>query len=179
MNDYLLFMLNLIIILIGLIGLFGLLKDIPMEWMRFPGNTETAPNTYSEVPMQVPVSKTENLAMLIHKVEFQIPLNLDVAVELDTVSLQLASNPQTTLLNLDDSDLLHLYRIIAKFVTSGLFYLESNHTYVFDPPLLYAKSRMFFGIQCAGQTAAKEGFCRVGYTLEKVDSKTFINALVD
>lgn len=154
-------------------------NEIPIEFLRFPALVMSAANTFTEVSVNTPVSRTENLAMLIRFIEFQQPLNLDVVAELDSISMQVSKNSKSDITTLDDSDLLALMRNVFKLITSGMLEHRAVHRIDFDNPILYAKTSIFFGMLTAGQGGAKTGYCRLGYTLERVPDKIFIDALVD
>lgn len=154
-------------------------KKAYLEFLRFPENRESAINTYTEVSVGTPVSRTDKRAMLIHIVEFTRPANLDVAADNDEFGAQITKQSKATLITLNDDDVIVLDKLVLKMLTSGITQYNQNKRIRFDPPILYAKSSIFFGIKSTGQAAVKTSYCRVGYTLETVPSEVFIDALVD
>ena len=66
-----------------------------------------------------------------------------------------------------------------KLATNGMYIDRIHDTIYFDPPILYAKNKIYMGMNSAGQGAVKTAYAALGYTLEKVDKDDFIAALVE
>lgn len=139
---------------------------------------ESGANTYTEVQISTPCSKTEELAMLIHKItyDFDELMNLQSA---DALLCQLCRTTQSGILDMDNSEQIDKAGIIADVLTSGGGPIQNIIEHHFNPPILYAKSKIFFSVKGISQSAARECSVRIGYTLEKVDKDAFIDALVE
>ncbi len=151
-----------------------------MEFLR-ARVTQPTMNLYEELQMPTPTSKTENMAMLIHSVEF-IPSTLTAVAPAanDFIYLHLSKASQTTIKTIEDPDTIAAYQVITVINATLLAITElGEKTHKFDPPILYPKSQLYVGLMTNGMAAAKYGDVRVGYTLEKVSREDFISALVE
>jgi hypothetical protein len=151
-----------------------------MEYMR--AKVEQAViNTYYEVQLATPSSKTENMAMLIHSIEFHPLALVDVApANLDAAMGQVSKVSKTTIYDIADPDIIALYKSITVLnaVINGMYEVGTQKQ-TFDPPLLYPKANLYVGFNTVGFTTVKKLSVRIGYTLEKVSREDFISALVE
>ncbi|MBA7550082.1 hypothetical protein ES705_42588 [subsurface metagenome] len=140
----------------------------------------SAANTFTEIVLQTPTSKTENMAMLIHSIEFEPSYQIDLTPAESSVNMQVTRSTQSAIIMLIDPDLIaktrsrfHLNAVANWLTTSG----ERKQT--FDPPLLYPRSQIYLGMSTVAFVSVISGACRIGYTLEKVSREDFISALVE
>ncbi len=155
-----------------------------MEFIR-GAVTQSGTNTFTEVEIPTPVSRSEKLAMLIWNIHLftGVPEQLDGAGS--SVTAQLTSGSQTAILPWEDDEVLHHIAKQANQDAQGtlsefiLAWEAGPQMIQFAPPRLYTKSGLFLGINSVGATAVRAAACRVGYTLERVPSETFIAALVE
>ncbi|MBA7551421.1 hypothetical protein ES705_43961 [subsurface metagenome] len=151
-----------------------------MEFLRAEV-TMAIVDTYEEVQIPTPTSKTENLAMLIHSIELEPATYADsTPVSLDTLHLQLTKRSKTEPVYLDDPDLL------ARFASTTILDTVANHILTtghqktdFNPPILCTKTNLYLGLNTNGFTTICIARCRIGYTLEKVSREDYISALVE
>ena len=151
-----------------------------MEYLRADILMKAA-NSFTQVTIPTPTSKTETMALLIHSVEFEASRAIDTTpADNDAVMMQIADASQIDAIYLSDKDCLARYSTIYSLgaVTTVLHEKQAPKT-TFDPPLLCAKANVYFGMKSAGMTAALYGYVRIGYTLEKVSREDFISALVE
>ena len=158
-----------------------------MPFMEFLRGTITmsAATTYTELEIRTPVSKTEELAMLIHQVRWDIakPTATDAATV--RVAASLHDRPQTDTAQISDPGCISRHSLFAEAgVTEGTlsefatFDLREGWVYYFTPPLLYAKDAIYLGVNSDHATLLVLAQVRIGYTLERVSSADFIAALV-
>ncbi len=151
-----------------------------MEYLRaYP--SQAVINTYVEVQMATPSSKTENMAMLIHSIEFHPLALVDVApANLDAVMGQLTKVPKSTIYDINDPDVIAIYKAITVLNAVMNDVVEiGTQKQTFDPPILYPKASLYVGFNTVGLTTVKKLAVRIGYTLEKVSREDFISALVE
>lgn len=149
-----------------------------MEWMRLRAATITN-DTYREQEWETPTSKTEKMAMLIHKIQFHIDDITGMAND-DEIDVDLHDRAgQVEVLNYDDSGLIEKMNYFLKLTTSGAEEVGMIREINYSPPILYAKKKMYSGINSAGMGALTGCDVRIGYTLEKVSQENFIAALVE
>lgn len=148
-----------------------------MEWLRGAVVTGGA-DVYGETELKTPVGRANNLAMAIHEVNYEIE-PMDLPASLDGYSLQLALNTKTESLHLNSSDALALWGKSFSILTEGAEWLDLFHIIKFYPPILYAKSSIYFGLDTVGQGGAKNAYTRIGYTLRYVSPTRMVQALVD
>ena len=150
--------------------------------------TESAANTFTELEIATPASRTALSAMLIWLIEFDMTTPDIEDAQTNVTNIQLTRDTTTGLNNLEDDDLLARWSIsVAAGAIQGSLseYLVASgldprpRVFKFDPPILYPRSSVWLGIQGTGNVNVKTGRCRVGYTLEKVSQQAFIAALVD
>ncbi|MBA7707873.1 hypothetical protein ES703_116757 [subsurface metagenome] len=151
-----------------------------MEYLR--GSViMAAANAYTEVVLQTPTSKTENMAMLIHEIDLR-PSKL-VAItpaSTDTMSVQCTKASKTGFTKISDPDVLARY-LTYTHLDAVFNYLAEHGSQLtkFDPPLLYPKSQIYIAVVSSGFDATVDLHARIGYTLEKVSREDFISALVE
>ncbi|MBA7556203.1 hypothetical protein ES705_48902 [subsurface metagenome] len=142
---------------------------------------QTAINTYQEIQMPTPTSKTENMAMLIHSIELY-PTNILAGsiANGDVLHAHLSKTTKTAPGKVADADILAEYRAyaaLAEIFHDTVYMGSQKHT--FDPPILYPHANLYAAIQTTGFTSVVSLNVRVGYTLEKVSREDFISALVE
>lgn len=157
-----------------------------LEFIR--GTASSVAAAFAETEVATPASRTESMAMLIWHVEFDsTPPNMQDNV-ISSVVMHLAESTQTGELQLEDDDL--IVKDVQRTDTGTaqgslteytLIYGNAfrPRTYNFDPPILYPRASVFFGIIGINTALTKIGRFRIGYTLEKVSAQDFIAALVD
>ncbi|MBA7551079.1 hypothetical protein ES705_43613 [subsurface metagenome] len=151
-----------------------------MEFLRAEV-LQTVANTYAEIQIPTPTSKTENLAMLIHSIELEPSSWADPApANLDNLHLQLTKRSKTDEVYLDDPDLLaHVASFVTLNAVIHAILLTGHQKTDFDPPILCTKANLYFGINTVGFTGYHGARCRISYTLEKVSREDYISALVE
>lgn len=156
-----------------------------MEFLR--GRlTETVSGTYCEVELKTPASKTEKLAMLIHKVIFDGDDLVCAADEWMAIRAALQARTKTGIPGgISNSDVIvqwkRFYRSIGATPDSMQFEY-SPQVIDFDPPILYAKDSIFLAMLKTYLTTAggtKTVDVMIGYTLDKVSDSDYIAALVE
>lgn len=148
-----------------------------LEWLRGSAITGGA-DTFGQTEIKTPVGRANNLAMAIHCVEFEHD-QLDTIAAGDNVEAQLTMNSKTEILKISDSDLVEKWSKHLDLVTSGAIAHDAIKHIPFYPPILYAKSSIYLGIDTVGQAGAKGCDCRIGYTLRYVSATRMVQALVD
>jgi len=147
--------------------------------------TESAANTHTEIAIQLPTSRSELLAMLVHQVGFELAPNTLIDTVTDDTHAQLRRRSATSILARSDPDLIASYAVFASVgkvvgaaekavVLMAEGYLQSY----FDPPLLIARNQLYLAVESYNETVARYAAVRIGYTLEKVSERAFIAALV-
>ena len=160
-----------------------------IEFLRALNMMDT-PNTYREVPIPCPTSKTEQMAMLIHEVIFRPP-TLETGTgkspkktpgiaDLESYSAQLMGQSQGGIRNLDHKDMIAtLFRKVSLGAVWHWLHEEMPAYWRFDPPILYPRANLYFGVLTSGFAAAANFAIRIGYTLQRVSKEDFIAALVE
>ncbi len=142
----------------------------------------SAIDTYKEDVIPVPTSRTEELAMLIHEIVAHTATPTMQAGAVTLSSWHVADRALDHTKNVFEPGILAYGMNEANDLPAGLLsyagYLRICHFY-FDPPILYAKASIYFGIETEGEAAPQWGMCRIGYTLEKVSKDAFIAALIE
>jgi len=155
-----------------------------MEFLRKEGKT---PNTgaYTEETILCPVSETELMAMLIHKIHLYCGIPEIAAGEDRTMNVQLTSDSKNAIVSWEDNDVLAKFSwgafasttlIAGAQIESHVVQIEPPVKY-FDPPILYSKRELYLGGYCSAAIPLKFGVI-IGYTLERVSRADFIAALV-
>ena len=147
--------------------------------------TMTAAGAYAETQIRTPVSKTEELAMLIHLIDAKVAIAPpEDALTTETWS-SLHDRPRTDVAPLDDPGCLwHHLVFIQAGVTEGTlteystYWVDEINRLYLSPPILYAKDTIYVGVDCTHASYLASTILRIGYTLERVSSQDFIAALV-
>lgn len=148
-----------------------------LEYLR-GAVTQGGADAYAETELKTPVGRANNLAMAIHEIEFEHSVLDTIATE-DGVDIQLCMNSKTDITTISNSDLIALWPKCFSLLTSGAVVHNRTNIQKFYPPLLYAKSGIYLGIDTIGQAGAKSGYTRIGYTLRYVSATRMVQALVD
>ena len=157
-----------------------------MEFLRAEVSEESA-NTFKEVEIATPASRSEKLAMLIWKVVFQIDYPDVEDGQRNAVQGRLTRASQSAIVNEHDPDVIAWMTVnLGAGAVSGALsdFFEksarpSDGFWDFAPPILYAKSEMFAQVLGTGNAQKKSCHVLVGYTLERVPAELFISALVE
>ncbi|MBA7586626.1 hypothetical protein ES708_28629 [subsurface metagenome] len=151
-----------------------------MEYLR-QTVTQSGANAYTEHEIATPTSKTENMAMLIHSIEFSASRFVEAApANGDAIQLQVTSTHQNSITEIADPDCIALYEVFVHLnAVFNTIFTHGAHHIKFDPPLLYPKAHLYLAVGSNGLAAAIAGQFRIGYTLEKVSREDFISALVE
>ena len=156
-----------------------------MEFIR-GAVTMSGANTFTEVEVATPASRSEKLAMLIWRIAW-FPNN-PVHIDGSEVSLrmQLARDTQAAILAAEDDDLVSNIQVVSRMGTAQGSLSEYASVFVrgalleyFQPPLLYAKQSIFLGVDTVSDNTARSGAFVLGYTLERVPAELFIASLVE
>ena len=129
---------------------------------------ETTVNTYREIAFQTPSSKTEKMAMLIHKVEFDLddPEGIDGTTTI--VAAHIAKDSQDALIRIDNPqciDRVDATKLLG--VTQGTLteynesHLETKHVKDFVPAVLYPKDQIYLAVKGLNNTSVKGGTDRL------------------
>ena len=157
-----------------------------MEWLRNQIK-QTTTNEYIEEEIPTPCSKTEKMAMLIHRIEWHTDDPKSAEGDYAALLVGLYSHSQESAVGLADPDCIDSYQqsiMVGRYegtLSEYFEYYKDPQVKVFDPPILYAKSTIFHGLSTVQYPGASLGACsvRIGYTLEKVAAQDFIDALVE
>ena len=159
----------------------------PERYMEFLRSTveESAAATYTETVIHCPVSENEQLAMLIHSIEWWIESPETIDTKESSLQAHLAMASKTAIARLKDRDVLSIITSThqAGFVEGTL--TEFVRTWVrrqwilyFNPPILYPRRVLYLAVAGTENVAAYEADVRIGYTLARVSREAFIAALV-
>jgi len=137
---------------------------------------------YTEVEIPLPTSKTETMAMLLHRVDFRLGHPHFIDTQMNSVSGYLTKSHQTGPIDLADPDLIAQYFwhvSVNQVAGAGISEWEDgSKLWLFDPAILIARDKLYMGGRTFMETANQVCQVRVGYTLEKVSREAFIAALV-
>jgi len=145
--------------------------------------TETAANTYTEKEISTPAMPAVCAAMLIHSVEFDIQ-DSDLVTDARTlVNVGLQSESLSTVPVLSDPEAIALASTITEDdstagSTVGKSENKKYQTAYMARPVAYGRSNMYLSITGAVNAGAKTSRVRVGYTLEIINSRAFVNSVV-
>lgn len=156
-----------------------------MEFMKGKV-TEPTLNTYTEIALVTPASKTEQMAMLIHQILLRVDGPDPVDADLSYVYAQLTKRTMSGFTEVDDPACLYS-RIwsqklgIAEGTLSEYACFSQGHWPIiyFDPPILYTRDYMYLAVLGDANTVVKSAYLSLGYTIEKVTTEQFIAALVE
>jgi len=152
--------------------------------------TESAINTYTEKEAATPTSENENLVMLIHQIEMHVDhADTPAAAGTTDTTAQIVDRSMSSLKNHADQELIalcqHSFRGALRETAAGVFTIvvdcslgERQRIVYYDPPLVYAKSKIYLGVKGSGNTVVKVASAKIGYTVERVSAEAFIKALV-
>lgn len=137
---------------------------------------------YTEVPIPLPTSQTEKLALLVHQVEFRLGHPSFTDTKMTSVACYLTKSHQTGPITLVDPDLLAQFFwhvSVNQVAASGISeWQDGVRIWRFDPAVLIARDHLYMGGRTFQETANQVCQVRIGYTLEKVSQDAFIAALV-
>ena len=146
-----------------------------MEFIR-KNVQETATNVYSEAEINLPTSRTERMAMLVHAILFHADVPERQAGVHARVTGQLCRSPQTTLLDPADPDCIWQW---ARHVNEDGVANEQCGWMQFQPPFLLAAEHVYLGVvQTNGLADLRWAGVTLGYTLSRITTEEFIAALV-
>ncbi|MBA7707494.1 hypothetical protein ES703_116367 [subsurface metagenome] len=154
-----------------------------MEFLR--GRlTETISGTYCETEIRTPASKTEKMAMLIHKVVFDGDDLVCANDEWMQIRAALQKRSKTGIPGgISNSDVVCQWKRFFRNIAQTSSQTEGGPWEIdFDPPVLYAKDGIWLAMLKTYLTTAggtKTVDVMIGYTLEKVAAQDFIDALVE
>lgn len=153
-------------------------KDGFLEKMDI-GVTSSAANTYTEQSYACPVSKNENIAMLIWGIALDHLAPTDSPpVHGERVDVALHGSSQTAILELGHPECIHKFVIRWNMATSGAAFNIFPYFVWFPKPILYARATIYFAINTVNLTAAIAADGAIYYQVEKVDKDDYIDALV-
>jgi len=135
--------------------------------------------TYAEVEIRTPVSRTEELAMLIHMIEAKVVKVPMVSTETNDALCHLCDRPSDDIRGVEEPECLFHHLVFSDFETSAVqFFAQEIRVQLFNPPILYAKDALYLGVNSTHLMNLSTATMRIGYTLERVSSKDFIAALI-
>ena len=147
-----------------------------MEFMRLETERADGPNEVLSQGFDTPASKTEKMAVLIHQIHLFCPIAKTAEGECKAAvsdrQLELTSDVDVGEPN-----------VITKMECFNLttpteWHAEEHQFTYYNPPILYARRKIWLTIAVAGATN-KKASAIIGYTLEKVSQEDFIAALVE
>lgn len=148
--------------------------------------TEDAANTFKQVEIRTPVSRSESLAMLIHQMKLQPDLPAVEDGQSNSVNVVVSKTTQDAIIGVDNPNRLMGAgaNVQAGLVEGSLSeYLRATFPFEvwehFHPPILYPRDSIFLGVEGVGNAAVSTARLMIGYELAKVDPGDFIAALVD
>lgn len=142
--------------------------------------TTTADATYTQEELPTPIGRSENIAMLIHKIRIEYVVNtLDTPALGDLLLAQVLARTKNAIITYGDPDLMHKLAFVFNILTSGGGWNQMVAEANFNPPILFSRSQLYLGCQTNGQSGTRQFDFQIGYTLQKVSSKDFIAALTD
>ena len=156
-----------------------------MEFIVTRAN-EAVAGTMFEEEIYLPSSKTETLAMLIHKVAIDITSleRIDATQTMVIAGLSKRSNPSSTRYGCDPAIIAGYGAALDCGMMEGtlsefkVFQEYGEQVTYFDPPILIARDRLWLVAKTYNQLSLTFVTCVIGYTLEKVTRDAFIAALV-
>lgn len=140
-----------------------------------------AADTFREEEIDTPVDINSRLAMLITKIIFgDDGFSGIVVADGDTIVQSLTDKSQTVVRDMDHEAHIADYQ---KTIDIGALFFNINErglrVWKFDPPLLYAKTKMYHQFDTGGIGATLQARTNIHYTLEKVSQQVFIDALTE
>lgn len=148
--------------------------------------TEDSVNTFKDVEIPTPASRTESLAMLIHQMKLQVDLPAVEDGQSNSVNVVVSSSDESAIIGVENT---HRLMGAGINVQAGLVegtlseYIRYTQPFEvwehFHPPILYPRRSIFLGVEGVGNAAVSTARLMIGYELAKVDAGDFIAALVD
>lgn len=153
-----------------------------MEFLRFPSREQAVIDTYMETVIPTPCSGNENLAMLIHQIKIRVDHPQFVAGVEVYVNASVHDRQRSSVSGEMNVGCLMRYMRYIWVDAGGQYQWQAGEldaiTQYFDPPILYAKQNIYFGLNSGNCISVRGGYAAIGYTLEKVAKDDFIAALV-
>jgi len=151
------------------------------EWLK-KNVSEDTQGTFKQVEINCPVSRSENLAMLVWGGLFAADVPYDNNNSLLAVTAQLTHRSQIAMLDPDDADIIWQWaRKCSNVLDQGLnAYDEQCGWMNFSPrPWLIATEHIYLAVQSGiSQPVIRSANIALLYTLEKVTQSQYIAALV-
>ena len=152
-----------------------------LRFMRFTV-TESAAGTFTEVGFDTQLSIERGVIWMVHFAEFEaLAGNIDDPAQnaVESSTIQLTRETKTAIVDYNDADVVEQFRLQwQRGATIGTDagpmwnMVKSPDKYNFSPPIPYAASSLFVGVQgSAGSAQTFRG--RVGYTIMSVSDKFF------
>ena len=145
----------------------------------------TVAEAYTEKEIRTPVSKTEELAMLIHQIQVKMTAPPPVDAAIRETTMHIADRTSNVILELDDPSSLFWHVCFVNFGTvegtlseAMVYWVPEVIRVNYNPPILYARDSIYLAVDSNHTTALPQVTCQIGYTLERVSSADFIAALV-
>ncbi len=140
----------------------------------------------AQVTFDVPTSETEQMALLVHRIEWEgnVPVGVvAAAIGIDLYLTTTMATPAGLASHIDFPSLIDQYMRMGRYGTTIDDILDSDlqrqfEVHRFDPPILIAQRTLYLTIHTSASTVINDGAVRIGYTLEKVSQAAFIAALV-
>lgn len=148
--------------------------------------TQTVADEDKQITFDVPTSETEQMALLVHRIEWEgnVPVGVvAAAVGIDAYLTTTMATPAGFALHIDFPSLIDQYMRMARYGTTADDRLDSDlqdqfRVHNFDPPILIAQRTLYLTLHTSASTVINNCAVRLGYTLEKVSQAAFIAALV-
>lgn len=145
---------------------------------------ETGANTYGEEEISTPISIGSKMAMDIQAIEIYMEEQFDTMASGDQCTVQVSKNSKAAISDLFDTDIIAMFGPLdVNMVTSGAINTPRVFQYIVPRDmsdktrggLLYALDKIFVGLRCSGQAAAKTVSGRILYYLTPVSSEQFFS----
>lgn len=152
-----------------------------MEFLHARAQEDTI-GVFKETEIHTPTSKTEKMAMLIHKVMFEGDDTQCEDPGWHATIIGLWNQSGSLGVGINDPRTMMIWK---RFQRKSVNFQEMEmgpRVFDFDPPILYARSSIYLGIRQTNSgagVAVKTGDVIIGYTLEKVSERDFISALIE
>lgn len=162
------------------------------QWMQYiRGNVaESAANTFTQVTINMPVVVAKGLVVQAHSIEWSIP-GPDAAGEISATDdqlrqrCQLTKTSQTTILALDDPNLISAYDVDywapAARTAEGKPVLPATHVgnlYMhFPEPILLPFEQIFFAAQGTGEGEVHTYRFRLGFTTVQLATSQLVELI--
>lgn len=147
-----------------------------MEFLRIETAAAADTETVSE-GFDTPASRTEKMAMLIHRIHLFCPISKTANGEVKT-AISDRELKEGSDIDLGEPGVITKMECYTLSTPDQVQTNEHQITY-YDPPILYAKRQIWGSVANAGSVGGKKCSAIIGYTVEKVSQVDFIAALVD